>query len=317
MRMDLDLTVPWVVLHLDIRPEGVWIGYDDNRGRGRSVPRRRMEEWPLAPGWTSIAAFLPAWGSALAVTPVAYLPDDMLAVLSELANALPHESGPHQTGPVPLAVFIDVPPAFAVFSWEDTVEQLLQGPDLDADRVQLIRLAGSRVPRRPPFELPLRVLAAGPVSDAALDSIRGSDWYLDADVQQHGLVLTTVASNGAAPAVRRAPGYDVVVCDGDIAPAVLRAARRAASTTRPRVIAVFDGMLREDALMAAASLPQPPGTSVVWLPAVAQADYVLGLLLGIVHDYPVHSAVKAATRTVLPRSRARVQSARPRDNAVR
>jgi hypothetical protein len=300
MRMDLDLTVPWVVLHLDIRPEGVWIGYEDNRGRGRSVPNRRAVDWPLAPGWTSIAATLPPWGSALEVAPFAYLPDDMLALLAESANALPYESGPHQTGPVPLAVFIDVPPAFAVFSWEDTVEELLRTPGLDPDRIQLARLAGSRLPRRPAFELPLRLLAAGPVSDAALETVRSSTWYQDADVQQHGLVLTTVASSDTARAVLREPGYDVVVCDGDIAQAVLRAARRASSTTRPRVIAVFDGMRREDALMAAASLPHPRGTSVVWLTAsMAQADYVLELLMGIVHDYPVHSAVKAASRTVL------------------
>jgi hypothetical protein len=301
MRMDLDLTVPWVVLHLDIRPDGVWIGYEDNRGRGRSVPNRGVADWPLAPGWTSIGATLPPWGSALAVAPMAYLPDDMLAVLSELANALPHESGPHQTGYVPLAVFIDVPPAFAVFSWEDTVEQLLRTASLDTDRIQLARLAGGRVPHRPSFELPLRLLAAGPESDAALDTVRSSTWYQDAHVQQHGLVLATVASSGAAPAVLRAPGHDVVICDGDIAPAVLRAARRATSNTRPRVIAVFDGMWREDALLAAASLPHPRGTSVVWLPAsMAQADYVLQLLMGIVHDYPVHGAVKAANRTVLP-----------------
>src|SRR5439155_14069760 len=102
---------------------------------------------------------------------------------------------------------IDVPQALATSPWE--TNSLF--PQLDRERITIVRLGHRRWRERPLFRLPLLVLGVGE-SEAAIDALGDSDWYpQDETVREHGLRLRAVQAERVGRVFTDEP-QDVVIC---------------------------------------------------------------------------------------------------------
>jgi hypothetical protein len=198
---------------------------------------------------------------------------------------------------VPLPVFVDAPPTGLGFDWEELVRTLLP-PDVDQERIELVRLARASWTGRTPFRLPLKILAVGLKSLASLQGLRAAKWYIEnTEARAYGLHLNFATETDAVAALGR-EAQDVVIADEQTVETVLAALGKSGrkAEMRPRLLVLLDYAPNE---LYAAGLKLPAGVSLLWVPLTPAADargFIKEFVYGIIHDFPLHEAVKVAMR---------------------
>jgi hypothetical protein len=269
--LQFDVPSHWVVLRL--RPGRDWLVADYRDDTGRRLTVR--------PDDPSLSAFLAFGSRSLFVHRAA------LSAIHDLILTLPEQRvGPHAGHPVPLPIFLDVPKGFADEPWED--EFWSSHPALDAERIQIVRLARRRWLARPDPRPPLTVLGIGSMAERSLEQFRERPWLADEQVRRFGLEIRTVdedAADAIAPYRR-----DIVITEGSrLKQALGLSGRGRDPRALPRlVIALSDraGGLYESSV--------PPGVSLLVVPSEIANPFVSDFLYGVVHDYPLHEAMRAA-----------------------
>lgn len=287
----------WVILRMRYSPSALWISYEDGQGSRRAPPVRLSD----SADWISrISSFpIPLRERGIKV------PIDFDDLLRGLLLSLPlYQQGPHNSGPVPLPIFIEPPPGHAAgYPWDAVFEGLLP-PDIDRNRIQTVRLANDKLKvKQSPLSLPLRVLAIGQDCVSALKGFSSANWYEDnQEVKELGLSIETAELHklgGKLKAYQR----DIVLADRNSVEHLLRQIARLSlsSGKRPRLVIFLSPPSHEPYVM---NLELPVGTGFLWLPLIAETSYsdvgtrefVKRFFYGIVHDYPLHEALKSATR---------------------
>jgi hypothetical protein len=287
----VDSPYQWLIFRLSFGPSGLWVSYEDSRGvvrRARHAPGDAGEwvpfplsAWPLLPGYDPITQ---------ARVPLRF-EEDIRTLVETLP---PWRSGPHGNGPVPLAVFFEPPPNFsAVFDWEGVADQLLP-PAVDRNYVQIARLVPRQQKRtRAPFRLPLRVLAVGQSPSRALETLRAAGWYAnDPRTREHGIEIETVELPGLSDALER-KDWSAVLVDEEDGP---RALRLVLARRPPLVLLLAAREYDNEPSFAPLHVRAPGETALLRLKGDDLAPYVKEFFYGIIHDYPLHEAVKAAGR---------------------
>ncbi len=286
----------WITLRIVPGPDALWLAYAESSGYRQAVPRElagATAGWDWRPFLLPPPSLSQPWTANGVYLPPGF--DDRLRAMLESAPA--NRCGPHVTGPLPLAVYLAPPAGAQSLEWEQAVARILP-PDVDLNRIQLVRLARERWKARPHFELPIRLLGVGPAVSGDLQRLRDSSWYRDSvEVQQFGLQIDQVEPADLPEALRRLP-YDIVLVNEEGIEQVLRATRRLShpEQSRPRLILYLD---RPANRLYFSSLDLPAGVSLLWLPlgpAGDSAGLVRELMLGLIHDYPLHEALKSLTR---------------------
>ena len=284
----------WVILRLHYRPEELWVNYEDSRGNKRVAPvntTRSDPKWPRR----AVPAPLPM---------VVRVPADLDALLLSLLDNLPlQQRGPHNSGPVPLAIFIDAPSRTNITACENVVSYVL--PPVDQDRIQLVRMpSGLRKGRskQATFSIPLRILTLGESGADVFTQIWSTYWFANyPQVAQHGIDFQT-ATGDAGYRRLRAEQWDIVITDSDSVARVVTDSKKASSSSRPRLI-VFIGAPESETYVR--SLELRADSAFLWVPqfpsptaAPSTREFLEKFLYGIIHDYPLHEAVKSAGRGV-------------------
>jgi hypothetical protein len=285
----------WALLRLRFSPRALWAAYEDDDGTRLDPPTTlsgATADWPLR--FTT----LPPFGLVIPPEPGIRIPPDFDERIRTAVSPLPlMRSGPHATGPIPLPIFVDPPAGMAAYPWEVAVEGLLPA-DVDRERIQIIRLARQKWGSRPPFRLPLRVLTVGTRCFSALQGLRSTPWYVQSpQAQAHGLQVELTDPTQVPQALRqKAP--DVVVVDEESVDGVLRSIGKlpGAAKTGPRLVVFIDTAANE---LYLATLPLPPGASLLWLapvPGTEAAEFLEEFFYSLFHDFPLHEAMKSAMR---------------------
>lgn len=301
---------PWIALRWRLRRDGLRLDAEDSRGR--QTRGEASLRWYRDSLWQEniFRGSLRQVREQLGLTrPGRYLhvPVELEWWVRDLLAELPHmRGGPYGNGPVPLPVFVEAPPgrsSVPVEAWVDMVEAILQG--IDPDRFQLLRLPTRHWQSRPLFRLPLRILAIDRIAEDALQPLRNASWYQDPEVRSHGLRLDSLESRPLRH-VLRSHAYDIVIVDAQNAPYLLQSLSRffPRGEHRPRLLIVLeDGT---EMPLEERSLPLPVDASLLRVPSDGpwEGSFLEQFLYGIIHDYPLHEAVKAAWRSTsgrLPR----------------
>lgn len=285
----------WAILRIRYTPSALWISYEDGQGKVE-VPDPVGANFD----WISRATAVPIpWTAEGIKTPVNF---DFL-VQTTLSSLPLWQIGPHASGPVPLPIFIEPPQAHAAgYPWEAAVENLLE-PSIDRDRIQTVRLSKEKSHvRQLPLALPLRVLAIGKNCDTALSTFRSANWYDNQFVQESGLSIETVDVTNTWHTLK-AQQHDIVMTDDASVDLVLTETARLSlsSGKRPRLV-IFLGRSNHEGYVM--NLDTPPGTAFLWLPVIdtmghpnpGLPELIKEFLYALIHDYPLHEALKAATR---------------------
>lgn len=268
----------WAVLRLRSSGPRIEWGYSDSLGRVRRLSWDAREfstrqVWPPPPK-----------------SPVASEFSDLIGRLAE--GMPPTRSGPGSV-PVPVAVFIELPPDFP---FADLPRQLIFGSDLDPQAVQFVQLPRTRRFRRSPFELPLNVFAVGPESPHTLTPLEeGSSYAGFPVVREFGLRIET-AEQSSSSKLKEAQS-DILLADASSP--ILRDLHRVPAARRPRLLVALDRNFSQPF-----SVEAPAGVAVLRLPDISAGDdverYLRAFTYGILHDYPLHGALKSASLEVHP-----------------
>jgi hypothetical protein len=294
----------WVILRIRYSPTAMWVCYEDGRGRS---------EFPSSVGpnfdWASRATnLLVPW-----IPEGSKIPVNFDSLIDSMVSSLPlWQTGPHASGPVPLAIFVEPPINLSgAFDWERFAESLLPA-NINLDRIQTLRLAREKPSlKRSPLTLPLRVLSIGSNCAMALQGLTSSDWYeSNPSVQELGL-LTEQADLKDAKASLSQKQPDIVIVDEASVDRLLKLiGQSSVSNKRPRLL-IFLGESKHEAYVN--SLQVPAGVAFLWLPLINGFDcsepgtreWIKRFFYGLIHDYPLHEALKSATRlagSILARS---------------
>jgi CHAT domain len=222
------------------------------------------------------------------------------AALTRLASELPNwRSGPHNTGPVPLAVFVHstwpaLPPDVLPRLRHDLAKYF------DQDRFELAHLAHGDAtwPERAPFELPLRVLTLDQEAEQAIAGVASRSWLRrnspDTDV---GVSIERSDWAHLEEALLLGPPIHVLItCNLGEA---LRRLRDVVEASRPRLL-IGLANTPPGALPLEQMLAPVVGTSILAMDGLApeQQAFVEAVIYGLVHDLPLHEILKSARRTV-------------------
>jgi hypothetical protein len=278
------LTEPWILLRLRLRNSGIWAECEDDQGL------RYSSKYPWE--WRSVALGSIRLKSAFLLRPPQvrfFLPAVLGELISEkIARLRSRPANPDTRLPAPLPIFLWVPPALSAFSWELVVAEILKGD------IQVVRLARLRERWRPrlPFRLPLRVHTVDKTAEISLlRRFRTHDWLALEDVQRFGLEIGN-SEDRHFHRFQAGQGPDILLCDAGEAVDVLRRVGRIREIeSRPRLILVTSHYDRERDLLAPLHRP-PSGTSLVWASTSRAPELVDKLLYAIIHDQPLHEAVK-------------------------
>lgn len=207
-------------------------------------------------------------------------------LLQPLTECLPQSRpGPHNTGPVPAAVFLASSSSPRLQALIDHLAATLE-PDFAPDQIEAVRLAKSRPLRRDPFRLPLKIAAVA-ATGSALQEFQSAPWLNDQDVRNFGVRIKEADSLKQAVVDE---ALDILLTDepGKASTTV----RRLPPKCRPRLVIGFGtGKGAEETPSGTAwlSIPTLPG-------AAGSRTLVTEFLYAILHDLPLHEAVKAAER---------------------
>lgn len=197
-----------------------------------------------------------------------------------LLGPLINRVGPHATGPAPVALYYSFPDGVPLlelreqfFRWLSTAFplELFQPVQLDpAPKVQ-----------RDPFALPFRVLADRTM-DPFLTRLRSEWWVASQDTPDLGFRIEKL--DGDLELTLRVNGCSVLLAGN--ADDALGVIRHLPLEQRPRLVVAAGN----------ASVP-PPGVALLSLRLNANIEPMLfDFFLGLVHDYPIHEALKGALR---------------------
>lgn len=213
------------------------------------------------------------------------------SLLQRLTAGLPDcRPGPHSTGPVPIAVFL-------ASSSLSRLQPLLEflAANLEStfapDRIEVVRLTKSQPLRRNPIRLPLSV-AGVKATASALQGLRSVLWLAGENVRNYGVRVTEVDS--LKQAFTEEP-LDVLLTDqpGQASTTI----RRLPSRRRPRLVIAFGAGIDVERVSRGTAwlqIPTLPDT-------VASQAFVRDFLYAVLHDLPLHEAVKAAERLSGPK----------------
>jgi hypothetical protein len=276
----------WVVLRARFAWPALRLRYFDSQGRRRetaiewSGPASAISSEDPALRWLSVAA-------------------------AQLAGELPRDRpGPHNTGPVPLAVFLDLPPRQRLATLEESLMGLIASPDVDIDRIQFLRLSPGRWLRREPFRLPFRVLATDPYAFEMLEPMRNHHWRKETGVSEFGFEIDSAVEEVEGDL--RGKPRDIVVTAAY--PKLRAIVKRLPPEQRPRLIV---SLMPEMGGEEFRDLP----AGIAMLHAGDSPPWILeSFLMGLVHDLPLHEALKAAQRLMAPPSVKTILMADPRTN---
>lgn len=160
---------------------------------------------------------------------------------------------------------------------------------IDPDRIQLVVLAREAWARRSPFQLPLRVLASGVLAAESVAALQQQHWWRGVTAQ-FGLQMEVgewVSNLGGL----RIP--DIVIAEHT--DGMWEAIRELSLPERPRLIV----LLRPPDIGEIPTLEFVDGTSCLILGFQQMEEFsrfMTEFLLGVIHDLPLHEAVKAALR---------------------
>jgi CHAT domain len=214
------------------------------------------------------------------------------SLISTLVEGLPPTRwGDAVTDIAPLAVFVELPPGLPI---TDLKQQLSLWPGLNPQRVQVIQLSRARQVQRSPFQLPLNVFAIGQETPLALSRLEESSWYAgSAQVREFGLRIQSAYKT--SPAKLKIAQNDILLADASSP--LLQRIHRLPAPRRPRLVVVLDKNFQEPFEVRA-----PAGVAVLRLPDVGFGPNVPKFLraftYGILHDFPLHEAVKSASLEV-------------------
>lgn len=162
------------------------------------------------------------------------------------------------------------------------------GPKL----VQPIWYAPGKV--RPPFSLPFKVLAVGAVASRAIRVTLGASWLRDPSVSTYGMRIESLPDprhSELESYLREDPQDLLVVTDLKSASRVCRALPL---KLRPRLVVSMETRPR-----VFSNIELPEGMAVVRVPvskSVRWGPFLADLVDGLVHDLPIHDAVRAAIK---------------------
>ncbi|NOT58754.1 MAG: hypothetical protein HOP19_00860 [Acidobacteria bacterium] len=294
--MEIQMLDHWVRLSVRLLFDILWVSYEDDTGTHRELPSHA--DSPGADYSATSSTLLP-WPAGLPPYPI-YVPQDLETLLQQAVASLPSfRPGPHAIGSVPLPIFVEGPAELPHHPWATLVEQLPQiAPYLP--RLQTVYLTPKKPIARPAFRLPLRVLAVGGRCDAALEYMKSADWYAnDPVVKTHGLQFETVEPQQMAKALRAEMREVVMIEDTEVAD-LLKAASRLPQPvlTRPRLVIVLSTGVSQP---STARLNLPPGMALLWIKdggLSAVESFIKEFLYNLIHNYPLHEALKAAAQSV-------------------
>jgi hypothetical protein len=265
---------PWVVLRWRRRSDGLWLSYEDSTGIRIRPPRRAFTipiDWRVADIPTAVLG-----DRAYAVLVPAMLADH----LSDRAAELPETLG----------VFVQSRPGLPPADGEALAERIIQ-PILGPERFQIVRLRYRPWTRHPPFRLPFRILVGDDAAMGVADELRAMGWLEDDVVQRYGMRIDVRAwGQPLANALLGAP-YDILIAEGGAPTMRMLARRMPRGAHRPRlIISLEHGPLDP-------SVPVPAGVSLLRVPGRRAAAWTAEFILGLVHDQPLHEALRSAQRT--------------------
>lgn len=183
--------------------------------------------------------------------------------LPRLTEDLREQTGPHATGPSSVPVFIDCPPRT---DGEGIVRALLRAIHVADDAVQLVSLPRIEAPAAPLLELPIGIGWSSAAAEAVVTDLRRTSWVDD-------MVFASGLRFGVAPKDANILITDRSVKLGD----AVRLLVNVGETPLRRRVSV-------------------PTIDVGSGPHEKRRKTLERLVHGIVHDYPLHEAVKSAER---------------------
>jgi hypothetical protein len=269
----------WVILRLGFSGPFVRCNYSDSLGRDRDF------SWDWR-GLPPPQVWPPPAGSETAL--------EFARLTRSLIDDLPNTRwGGVPTDLVPLAVFVEVPAGLPFLGLE---EQLKLWPPLKPERIQVVQLAPATQRRRSPFQLPLNVFAIGEEAPLALSRLEESSWYSgSAQVREFGLHIQS-ASRLTSEKLRSTPS-DILLTDATIP--VFEGLNQLPEAQQPRLVVLLDKNFQRPL-----DLPPPAGIAVLRLPDVSfgpnVANFLREFTYGILHDFPLHEAVKSASLQIRP-----------------
>ena len=271
--MDFEIPNRWVVLRVERQRSALTISAHDDRGRRRSG--RSQAEIAVRSG-RRVAAFA--------------LPPSILKLIEEaLAGLPPRRIPPHGHDPISLPLFLELGPRLQKEA--DVAAPVL--PKNIVERVQPVELAARRGARRRSFRLPLTVLLLEPGLESSL--FANSGWFKEESVREHGLRLKTLfpaPPDGLRQALR-AEAWDVVVARGpELLESLSVAEKLPVGKGRPRLVI---GAGKEE-IRRKAVRDLPAGTALLWVGKSFTGDqkFLEEFLYGLIHDHPLHDALRVA-----------------------
>jgi hypothetical protein len=213
-------------------------------------------------------------------------PAEFIGLIRELVGRLPPgRIPPHDTGPVPLPVFVHVSDFVAWFQLETWLAAAL-GLEIDLNRIQCVCLTRRSRTRRPRFRLPFRILTVGDPAMFGLDSISTTTWFSESpEIGEFGINIE--ASPEPAESLRQTP-RDILVAPGP-----------ATSDPLYDLLSSLPMKLRPRLFINCSRFPRraPEGVSVLHLPGPDPSRQIIPeVVYGLIHDMPLHEAVKSAKR---------------------
>jgi hypothetical protein len=296
------LLQPWLIVHLTLSPGNLWLSYEANEREDFATRDISLTIVPgESAGWTRVSIPpQPLFDTPLFSDLQVYIPADLFDVMRRLLQDLPLQRyGPHALGPVPLPLFINPPVSLAGLPWEQLFESLFPA-DIDPNRIQLARLARAQWSARIPFRLPLRIMAVGTESLNSLQELLSASFYTEnVDVQAYGLHVQFSDLTSIEKSLRQT-SPDVVVVNEEGIETVLRSVNKLPKTSnlRPRLI-IFLGTPAGKLYLS--NVDPGPGSSLLWISTKTVGDHrklLKEFFYNIIHNYPMHEAIKTAIRKV-------------------
>ncbi|HKR61613.1 MAG TPA: hypothetical protein VJS64_18140 [Pyrinomonadaceae bacterium] len=255
----------WIILRLRYATNELWLNYEDSRGNKRSAPLLPQE---FSAGWSFRFVTLPHRAILNRTSLGIKVPLDFHQLILDLLSDLPlNQTGPHATGPVPLAIFIESPPLSDDAAWEEVITELLP-PEVDQNRIQYVRKSPGHHRHafgHPPFNLPLRILTVGEACQGAVARLLERSWYKLPIVQKHGINIGNIPGFDVHDARPLTSGWDIVLTDVDWVTQVLLDTESFAvgDSARPRLV-IFAGPVESEPFIN--NLDTRPATAFLWIP---------------------------------------------------
>ena len=257
--------------------------YSDSLGRKRTFRWRRREI-------TSAVAF-PARGSFEFSRDFARLTQTLV---QDMPNSRWHE---YFSDTAPLGIFVAAPSSISIKDVEAELSNILTGV-LPSERIQCVQLSPSKAMSRTPLRLPLNILAAGEMAQIALSDLKERRWFGGSDqVKEFGIRIQS--EREVSRETLSTFAADIVVTDDT--DHLFDDIRKVREQRRPRLVILLGKDFREPSEWKIS-----PGVALLMLPDPASDKslpvFLKAFVYGVVHDFPLHAALKSAILEEHPES---------------